>query len=139
MRKAMICLLIISLWSGASSFGKTSHSNSTTENIYPRIVARVKLPNQTKDTGGTLLTPKNNRVYRFSGYVTGASGSVVGMTIFWTDEYGNQSASTQCALCNNGPYFLDITVRAVAGTALKYRATGNGGTYGVYLVAEQLE
>jgi hypothetical protein len=139
MRKTTICLLILSLCSAAGSFGQTHQTNPAAENSYPIIVARVKLPNQTAPTGGTLVTPKDDKVYHVSAYITGASSSVAQLTIFWTDEYGNQSAQPQCALCNNGPYWLDLTVKAVTGTALKYSATGNGGAYGVYVVVEQLE
>jgi len=135
MRKTIGLLFLVS-W--VSVFSQTSAKNTT---IYPVIVARVALTNQTAPISPTtIVTPKQARLYRVSYYLD-CSGQNLDWVILlhWVDTNGTSETFTS-APCNSpsNPSLGVATVRASASSPLRYETTGVAGDYGLFFTVERL-
>jgi hypothetical protein len=107
---------------------------------YAVIIARVNLTNQTAPIPPTtIVTPKQNMLYRVSYYIDCGGQDLDWMILLhWADASGNEKFTS--APCNspNNPSLGVATVRASAGSPLTYETTGVGGHYDLFFTVERL-
>jgi hypothetical protein len=150
--RSMVCLLVVLLTWGTSSFGNDS-KNRTTDVGYPRIVAKIHLTGQTAPIPTTTVwTPKKSGLFRFSGVmvVTAASSQNGnwGTTIGFTPLRGGPTSllwiEINSQVVGGGVSAYPLTVWDIAGQPLTYEVpvvSGNpqGSKYELFFTVEQLQ
>lgn len=155
-------LAVAVLLLGALAIGFATNSDSVVKtSTGPRIVARVKLTNKTAPVPDSILfTPTQSGLFRISVYMTvtvPTTNSLGGgwyVPLTWTDDAGTEQltiagiANTSVppqdnsTSGNTGNPNYNPVIWADAGTPVTYSVVSEGtmgGTYEMFMVAEQLE
>lgn len=124
--------------------------------IFPTVVATVKLTNQTAGIAKTaLFTPAADGMFRVNVYLVNTMVSpgvdaLWNIGIGWTDDIGTWQyrtvAEVHTEVHNNSVFFQDpvtLTLWAKAGTPINYNVwlklgPAPGSAYNVYITLEQL-
>jgi hypothetical protein len=111
----------------------------------PNIVAQLALTNQTASIQGTIITPTQNGLYRFSVAMLGIGNNCGpgGVGVGWSDDGGGRGANSTGggAYEQNGIVSWYAIARANAGSPLSYATNYSGSctSYELYITVEQLQ
>jgi hypothetical protein len=149
------------LASFALAFAVYSAESSPDYSRFPRVVASVRLTNQTQPIPTTtILNAPRTGLYRVSAYIAqiipGTGSGAWPLCLSWTDEAGIETNQPSYLTDNSVPPYdygsfqgqtgympTPATIEAIAGTPITYVVTGptdgSGGTYELFISVEQLQ
>ena len=139
-RCLLVAALLIAL--SVSGFGQEAKNESVPWASFPCIVASVSLINQTVSVSQVpIYTPTTSGLFRIT-YYEESSQVGFGMWNFswnWTDDLKKETKGPW--VLYPGGYFNDGIpgMRVLAGRAMTYTVTGNGGSYNLFATVEQLQ
>jgi hypothetical protein len=137
------CLLLgaLVIAFSVSGFGQEGQEERSPCASFPCIVASVALVNQTMSVHQVpVYTPSTTGFFRISYYEEAPGGfGIWTFTWNWTDDMRNQIFGPY--VMQPGQYFNDGIpgMRVLAGHPITYAVTGNGGSYNLFAIVEQLQ
>jgi hypothetical protein len=144
----------------ALAFAVYSAENNPDYSRFPRVVASVRLTNQTQPIlTTTILNVRETGLYRVSAYTAmttrGTSSGLWTLKLNWADEAGTETSSYSVLNTawappsgyGQGPVFYAIfpapaPIEAIAGTPITFSFTGateGDGTYELFMTVERLQ